>query len=370
MKVLQLIQKPQLRGAEIFACQLSQELIQRGIEVDIVYLFNHDPFALKFKLNFVPLSANVNRRLWDWNAYKRLNGIINKGKYDIVQANAADTLKYAILSRLLFGWKARIVFRNASLMGRLMYSPLQKIYNRFLLRHCDSVVSVSENCRKDLIKFFPEANKKSLTIPIGAYLTDTSESAVHPRNGEGPIFLHIGSFVWEKNHQFLITIFSKYLERYGRGVLWLVGDGKLKESVEAEVAQLGLQNNVMFWGARQDTISFLKSADLLVFPSVVEGVPGVILESLASGTPVLASDAGGIPEILVHGVNGHCLSSFSEDNYVESMHTLTTDQALRFRLVAAGKETIMASFDMKKIASRFNDYYQSISARNVNVDHG
>lgn len=360
MKILQLIQKPQLRGAEIFACQLSQEFVKRGTHVDVVYLFEHEPFALKFKLNFIPLLANKNRRLWDWNAFKRLSKIIEDGQYDLVQANAADTLKYAVMSKLFFGWKAKIVFRNASLMGRLMHSPFQKLYNRFLLSRCDRIVSVSENCRQDLIYFYPPAKKTSVTIPIGAYIVDHSEIPAHPRPKAGPVFLHVGSFVWEKNHEFIIAIFQKYLHRYGMGYLWLVGDGKLKEHIEIKITQSGLQNNVVFWGARQDVASFLKSADVLVFPSVVEGVPGVILESLASGTPVLASNAGGIPEILEHDVNGHCLSSFNEEDYVNSMHTLTTNAALRSRLVAAGKETIRTSYDIRIIADRFHEFYKSI----------
>jgi glycosyltransferase involved in cell wall biosynthesis len=175
------------------------------------------------------------------------------------------------------------------------------------------------------------------------------------------VFLHIGSFVWEKNHEFLLSIFQKYLLRYSIGYLWLVGDGKLKELMETKVKQLALEHHVVFWGARRDVASFIKSADVLLFPSVVEGVPGVILESLASGTPVLASNAGGIPEILEHDVNGHCLSSFSEDDYVNSMHTLTTDKALRSRLVAAGKETVRTSYDMRIIADRFYEFYKNTS---------
>src|SRR5687768_4552566 len=147
MRVLQLIQKPQLRGAEIFACQLSKEFTDNGTHVDVVYLFENDNFALEFDLNFISLHANLNRRLWDLKAYKRLNKIIRERGYDIVQANAADTLKYVVISKLLFGWKAKIIFRNASLMGRLMHSAVHRLYNRWLLSKCDQIISVSENCR-------------------------------------------------------------------------------------------------------------------------------------------------------------------------------------------------------------------------------
>src|SRR5687768_16402044 len=186
MRVLQLIQKPQLRGAEIFSCQLAQELTNRGTHVDVVYLFDHDHFALEFDLNFIPLQANRKGRLWDIKAYKRLHQIIRTGRYDVVQANAADTLKYAVTSKLLFGWKASIIFRNASLMGRLMHSTFQKWYNRWLLSHCDLIISVSENCRQDLVRFFPKAQQLAVTIPSGTYPVDEATIAGQDRPEQGP----------------------------------------------------------------------------------------------------------------------------------------------------------------------------------------
>lgn len=362
MRVLQLIQKPQLRGAEIFACQLSKEFADRGTHVDIVYLFEHDNFALEFDLNFISLHASHSSRLWDLKAYRRLNKIIREGQYDIVQANASDTLKYAVTSKLLFGWKAQIIFRNASLMGRLMHSTFQKLYNRWLLSNCRQIISVSENCRQDLIQFFPKAKQVSVTIPSGSYLFDDANVKAHARPAEGPVFLHVGSFVWEKNHEFLVTIFHRYFKMHGMGYLWLVGDGKLKASIEAKVKQLNLEERVIFFGSRKDVASFLKSADLFIMPSVVEGMPGVILEALSCGLPVLASNAGGIPEIIEHEVNGYCIQALIEEDYVICMNTLTTNTDLRARLIKAGKKLIQDSYNMPLIADRFLSCYKNIIA--------
>jgi glycosyltransferase involved in cell wall biosynthesis len=362
MRVLQLIQKPQLRGAEIFACQLSKEFADRGIHVDVVYLFEHENFALEFDLNFIPLHADQKSRLWDLRAYKRLNQIVRKGEYDIVQANAADTLKYAVTSKLLFGWKAKIIFRNASLMGRLMHSIFQKLYNRWLLGQCEQIISVSENCRQDLIRFFPKAKQVSVTIPIGTYLFDDAKVRGHPRPDQGPVFLHVGSFVWEKNHEFLISIFHRYFQLHNMGYLWLVGDGKLRAPIEAKVKELKLDDRVIFWGSRKDVVSFLKSADLFIMPSVVEGMPGVILEALSCGLPVLASNAGGIPEIIKHAVNGYCLRALTEEDYVNCMDILTTNTTLRAQFIKAGKTLIRDSYNMPLIADQFLNSYKNIIA--------
>ena len=97
-------------------------------------------------------------------------------------------------------------------------------------------------------------------------------------------------------------------------------------------------------------------------PSVVEGIPGVILEALSCGLPVLASNAGGIPEIIQHEVNGYCLPALVEEDYVRCMSTLTTNTALRSQFAKAGRELVRNSFNMPLIADRFLHFYKNIIA--------
>ena len=94
MKVLFIIQRSQLRGAENFACQLATELTSKGIAVDIVYLFRGNGLADCYPhVNLISLGANEHKRFWDFSAYKKLNDLIRKQGYDVIQANAGDTLK-------------------------------------------------------------------------------------------------------------------------------------------------------------------------------------------------------------------------------------------------------------------------------------
>lgn len=360
MKILQIIQKPQRRGAEIFACQLALEFVKKNLQTDVVYLFSKANSDLTYDLNFIPLDANPARRFWDFKAYLRLHRIISQGKYDVVQANAADTLKYAVMSKLLFGWKARLIFRNASLMGRLIHSAIQRKYNQWLLSRCDLIISVSENCRQDLIQFYSQAKEVSVTVPSGTYLFEDVETKIHVDPEQRPVFINVGSFVWEKNHEFVLKIFQRYIERYTTGSLWLVGDGRLLEPIREKVKQMELDKRVVFWGSRRDVISFLKSADVMIMPSVVEGMPGVILEALACELPVVASNAGGIPEVVQDNVSGFCLSELREENYVKCMNDLTTDSSLRRRFTKAGKQAIRDTFNMTSIAEQFFKHYSTV----------
>lgn len=167
MEILQLIQKPQPRGAETFAAQLSDNLEQQGHASKLLALYAGNE-AGKFKRNnYQLLGANAQARLWDKNGWKALADVIKEMNPDVIQANAGDTLKYAVFSKLLHKWPQPIVFRNASTLSSYLKNPLQKVYTRFLLSKVDAVASVSDYSRGDIVRLFPELAKKTLTIPIG-----------------------------------------------------------------------------------------------------------------------------------------------------------------------------------------------------------
>lgn len=359
MKVLQIIQRPQLRGAEIFAGQLSEELQRKGITVDVVYLFDSSSYNFNFNLRIIPLNGNSSKRFHDFAAYKRLSTIITEGNYDLVQANAGDTLKYAALSKLLYRWKAPLVFRNASKMGDFMKNALHVFLNRVFLRQCNYVISVSENCRQDLINLFPHTKECSRTITIGTYLTDHIQTTAISGVEEEPLLINIGSFVPEKNHSFLIKVFDKFYTKYKKGYLILVGDGFLRTKLEAAVQSRSLTERILFLGYRKDVVSILKSCDIMVMPSKIEGLPGVILESLASGVPVIASNVGGIPEVLKDGI-GISIRGWSVDSYVSSIEELLHDSNKRQLLADAGRNLIIKQYLMPDIAEQFLRTYNEL----------
>jgi hypothetical protein len=128
MKLLFIIQKQQLRGAEIFASQLGSHLLAGGHKVVIVSLYSGEA-QLPFTGKFIHLHANPAKRFFDPTSWKLLSGIIKKESPDLVQANAGDTLKYAVFSKLLYRWKQPIVFRNASMISLYIQSWWVKKFN-------------------------------------------------------------------------------------------------------------------------------------------------------------------------------------------------------------------------------------------------
>jgi glycosyltransferase involved in cell wall biosynthesis len=335
MKILQVIQKSQFRGAEIFACQLSVELKKLGHEVDVLFLFGDKDEVLPYPLDFIHLKGSIKNRFWDFKAYKRLNRIIRAGKYDVVQANAADTLKYNAISKFLYRWKAKLVYRNANKMGDFLDSYPKKILNRFFVSQVDGVASVSELCKVDFLAQFPNYKKPIDFLPIGitcksssSYKSFEQASLILPK--DAMVFVHVGSFVPEKNHQGLVAIFEKYLQHNKKALLLFIGEGKLKKVVEQVVKDKQLEKNILFLGKRSDVLELLPLCYGFLLPSLIEGLPGVILEAMYSKTPVIAYDVGGISEVLT-SQTGFLIPKNDEVAFVNAM--LDLDQCPHTDLV-------------------------------------
>lgn len=118
----------------------------------------------------------------------------------------------------------------------------------------------------------------------------------------------------------------------------LVGDGPLSESLTAEIRDRGLDDCVFMTGYRDDVPRVLAASDIFALPSFWEGTPRVILEAMASGLPVVATDIAGIPEQVVEGETGYLVEPGDSAALAERLEQLITDSALRARMGKRGRE--------------------------------
>lgn len=101
---------------------------------------------------------------------------------------------------------------------------------------------------------------------------------------------HIGRFMVQKNHKFLVKVFFFLQKQIPESVLLLVGTGELEEDIKQEIKALGISDKVIFTGIRKDIPQLLSAMDVMVFPSLYEGMPNVIIEAQATGLPCVISD--------------------------------------------------------------------------------
>lgn len=361
MKILQVIQKPQYRGAEIFACQLSVELIKLGHEVDVLFLFGANDQQLPYPLHFIHLNATIKKRFWDFKAYAKLNDIILKGNYDIVQANAADTLKYTVMSKYIYNWKSKLVYRNANKMSDFLTTKSRIWFNKLLIRKVDAVASVSMECMIDFISCYPTFQKAIECLPIGVSI----QSIVPYESlkslgilGKGPFLLHVASFVSEKNHAGLVRIFSKIVPDFPSAQLLLIGEGKLKESTENIAKEMKLDSQIHFLGKRNDIFQIMPNCDVFLLPSLIEGLPGVILEAFVTKLPVVAYNVGGVKEVVKNKKTGFLVSKDDELGFITNLkNALSQDNSY---LKNSAFELVTTHYSNESIAKKFIKFYENL----------
>ncbi len=358
MTILQLIQKPQLRGAEMFASQLSNELVELGHTVLVVALFPGDSI-LPVKGTLIALNRPQHKRWNDFEGWKALAKLIKEHQVDVVQCNAGDTLKFAVFSQLFNGWKTPILARNASMVSAYIKNPLIKLLNRWLYSRTQAIVSVSQIAANDLNQLFPETAFKTTVIPIG--INEQTFTPVAWKNASPTAFqiVHVGGFSFEKNHHGLLSIFEQWLKRLPDSHLHLIGDGPLRGEIEQAVVTKKLTDKISFYGFTNDVLSYMHQADVLVLPSIIEGLPGVILEAMYAKTPVVAYNVGGVSEVVQHNQTGFLIEKGDEEGFVEALAQVKNNGKLA-TYVKNANELVVQKFNNTYLAGQFQSIYQRL----------
>jgi glycosyltransferase involved in cell wall biosynthesis len=350
MKIVQLIHTQQLRGAETFAAQLSNHLTDRNHEVFIVALYSGKG-QLPTELSIENLAA---KNAFDIKAMQRFSSFIKKNNIDIVQANAGDTLKFAVMTKMMFRYDAKVIFRNASTISRYLRSFQQKIFYKFLLKKTDHIISVSETSKADILKFFPNLQKKTSVVPVGV---EDHDSLL---NQKERVLLHVGGFSFEKNHSGLLSIFSRLLSAHADLQLWLVGDGILRKETMALAEELNIADRVVFWGARNDVAHFMHKASVFVLPSILEGLPAVIMEAMHAQLPVVAYNAGGIHELVKNNKTGWLIPVNDEVAFAGAITEALTDDRKTAEIVKQATLLVNKEYKNEVIAARFENIYSRL----------
>ncbi|MDQ0198788.1 glycosyltransferase family 1 protein [Neobacillus ginsengisoli] len=168
---------------------------------------------------------------------------------------------------------------------------------------------------------------------------------------------HIGRFAHQKNHHFLIEIFSNFSQINNDSVLILVGDGPLRVDIEKQVRDLNLVDKVKFVGIRSDIHRLLQAFDVLVFPSLHEGLPVSLIEAQGAGLPCLISD--NISQEVDLGCN--LVDFIPLTDLKQWVQKIKGIEPIGFNRRIASNSISIQGYDIKETAGNIEEFYLSIS---------
>jgi glycosyltransferase involved in cell wall biosynthesis len=342
----------------MFASQLSNELMKKGHELRVMALHDGDA-DLPFEQ--VEILGKKRPFLFLLNKIAALNKVVKTWKPDIIQANAGDTTSIAVLSKIFFGWDAPIVMRNASTISQYMGSGFKKKYYHFLVDKVDAIASVSQVSKDDFIRLFPNTKLKVHLLPIGIDPL-LFENAIPPV-GLGKYILHVGGFTFEKNHTGLLNIFEKVLQQQPDVKLVCAGDGPLFSQIKDEVKKRNLEKQVLLLGKRNDVASLLEGAKMLALPSIIEGLPGTILEAMYAKVPVIAYNTGGIGQV-VNATTGWMIEKGEEDMFANIICKLWNSNTNDLQAILENAyQLVKKEYTNDRIAEGFKELYVSLKVK-------
>jgi glycosyltransferase involved in cell wall biosynthesis len=181
---------------------------------------------------------------------------------------------------------------------------------------------------------------------------------------DAPVIGTVGRLNEIKRQDVLIHSFELLKSTEHQAHLLFVGDGPMRRSLCRLAEDLGLEQRVHFAGYQDDPAPFLNAMNVFALTSRSEGMPLCVLEAWAAGLPVVASRVGGIPELIEHGCNGLMFEKGDVAGLSTHLTSLLTDPERACRMGQAGRERVVARFDVSVMANEYDRHYQELLATN------
>ncbi len=239
-------------------------------------------------------------------------------------------------------------------------------YYRDVWRHADAVHLLGRDLlEKARARGCPREVPYRL-IPPGVDIDFFRPSRVRtpsPPGGKGPVrILSVGRLDWRKGYEYACGALAE-LQR--RGIEWrwrIVGDGDFLEALAFAAHQEGVEERVEWLGGRtpEEVRSEMEQADVFLHPAVSEGFCNAVIEAQSMGLPVVAADAGGLPENIADGETGILVPRRDPRALAQALIRLANDPALGVRLGAAGRKRAQRQFSIRRNLDAFEDFYRDV----------
>lgn len=355
MKILQVIPYFCFGGAETMCENLTYALTKLGHEVTVVSLFpERTPISLRMEEAGIRILYLDKKPGLDLSMFSKLAKVMRREKPDVVHTHL-NVIKYAAVSAKLAGIR-RSIHTVHNVAQEEAEGTLQKITNKIYFRRGWSVpVALSPEVQRTIISFYGMQEEKVPLICNGVDLTRCIPKTGYDLS-EPAQLLHIGRFNYQKNHRGLLEAFGLILKKKPDCCLNLVGDGELRQEIEAYAEELGIREKIIFHGSQSDVHPYLHDADIFLLPSQFEGMPMTIIEAMGTGLPVVASAVGGVPDMLRNGESG-ILVSREPEAVAEAVLQLLQQKELRKTLGENARED-SRRFSAEHMAEAYCNIYK------------
>jgi glycosyltransferase involved in cell wall biosynthesis len=301
----------------------------------------------------------------------RLARYLRRERVDILHTHLFEPSVIGLLAGVLARTRLRIVTRHYSDYHTRINKRWHVRLDQLCTRLSHGVIAVSQHTADHMVAEEQAPREKLHVILNGidfgrVRLSDNfNRDRVRQEfaSGDYYLLLMVARLHPEKGHTYLFKALPEIQRRVDRPVVLLVaGKGPFEESYREEVRSLGCEQMVRFTGFRKDVPDLMAAADLVVLPSVAEAFGLVLTEAVYLGTPVVATQVGGIPEIIDDGVDGRLVPPADPQALAEVITDLLNDPVRRQQMAGTGREKVLRRFRFEDMVRSYEAVYEQAAS--------
>jgi L-malate glycosyltransferase len=242
--------------------------------------------------------------------------------------------------------------------------PSFQAITQFSILKSNGLTAVSEYLKRETVRDFAVPADRIEVIPnfVDTELFRPGREPCHRASlapGGEKIVMHVSNFRPVKRLEDVVEVFARIREKVAARLV-LVGDGPDRPRAVQRAEVLGVRDHVAFLGKHASVEELLSCADLFLLPSENESFGLAALEAMAAGAPVVASDAGGLPEVIEHGVSGYLLPIGDVDGMADAGIRILTDEAHHAKVASAARDRTIERFSADRVVSLYEDHYRRV----------
>lgn len=355
-------------GGEQVFLNLAKNIDRKQFNLSAI-LFNKGWLYDQLTIHRIETTVICSKRSWDFNLLYKLIRICNRQNIDIIHSHYMGTNLYAGLAGAILRIPVVATFHNELKLPWWTYR-YSRLKHFVIRKFASKVVLVADFMKKDYMEIagIPRGKLSIIYngIETGIEKNDFDGTSLRKEldlSGDDLLVGHIANFRIPKGHRFLIEAAGLVCKKLKNAKFLLVGDegdGSLKGEIEDLINKMNLKDNVRILGFRDDVQKLLSLIDIFVLPSMSEGLPLSVIEAMAASKPVVATNVGGLAEIVIPDKTGYLVEAGNGNALAEKLLILLNDKRLRERMGEQGRKAVERKFSLDVMIDKYQKLFAEL----------
>lgn len=354
-KILYILPSEEIGGTEKMLIVLAKKIKEFGFEVVVLTLQRKGTFHRMLESNSIK-TYSLNIKKMPVNAFIKTLFVFLKEKPCIIHSFLFAGNLFAKFLRIFFWIPVVCSQRSTDDWKKPFHWRLEKLTD-FL---CCITISNSKAGKKVLIEKAKISPKKVMYIPNGIELNQIKEKLkfLEKTSHKEILIGSVGNLRKAKGYEYLIDAAAIVCNKTKNVKFLILGKGPLEDFLKEKIKKLGLEENIILCGFVDDVYNYMVNFDIVVISSLWEGFPVVALEAMACGKPVIATNVGDLPEIVINGITGIIVEPEKPDQLAQAILELIVDKEKRENMGKKALEQV-ERFSHETMVRRYCEIYKT-----------